>query len=58
MSILKGYKTYILLGCGAIIVILHKLGVPLPPGIVVDDDAFLTNLWTLVTTAALRHGMN
>ena len=54
---LKGKKTYIGLAVGGLVVIAHKLGVPLPPGIQLDEQSYLQNLWGLAIAAAGRHGL-
>ena len=54
---LTGKKTYLLLALGALAVIGHRLGVPLPPGILIDDGAILINLWLLLLGAAARHAV-
>jgi hypothetical protein len=51
-----GYKTYIGLGIGAAIVIVHKLGVDIP-GVAIDDAAVAQNLWTLFLAATARHAL-
>jgi hypothetical protein len=53
---LKGKKTYIGLGVGAIVVIAHRLGVP-TPGVQVDDTQIVHNLWMIAIAAAGRHGI-
>ena len=58
MSALNGYKTYIGLGVGAVVLVAHSAGVPLPPGITVDDGQLLNNLWLIGVAAAARHAVS
>ena len=54
---LKGKKTYVGLAVGAVVVLAHKAGVPMP-GVTIDDNAYLQNLWALGVAAAARYGMD
>jgi hypothetical protein len=55
-NVISGCKTYILLAAGGILVLAHHFGLPLPPGIQINDQDYLNNLWLLFTAAAVRHG--
>lgn len=54
---LKGKKTYIGLALGGVVVLAHKAGLPMP-GVQIDDQAYIQNLWMLALGAAARHGLD
>lgn len=54
---LKGKKTYLGLAVGAVVVLAHKAGIPMP-GVQVDDQQWLTNLWQIVLVGFARHGLD
>jgi hypothetical protein len=56
ISLFSGKKVYI--GCfvGMAVLLLHKAGVPMP-GVTIDDQAILNNLWILFMVAFGRAAM-
>lgn len=55
---LKGKKTYIGIAVGVLVVIAHKVGIPMPPGVQIDDNQFVNNLYTAAIAAFVRHGIS
>ena len=48
MDMLSGKKTYLAAGFGIIIIlVVHFLKVPIP-GVTIDDNNWMTDLWSLV----------
>ena len=56
---LKGKKTYLMLAVAGGSILAHKLlGVPYPPGVSIDEQAYTQQIWILLLAAAARHGIS
>jgi hypothetical protein len=54
LSAINGKKFYIGALVGTIALVCHKLGIPIP-GVEINDDAIMQNLWLLWMGSAAAH---